>query len=289
MAGIDYDKGTLKSVEVLNGEQSRTEWAIYSNYTMTFGNLSVTPGVRYDNTSTSGDFWSPSLGVTYLIDKNTLLRALITRGFSSPPLGYIFASTEFFVPNENLRMEETWSYQTGVETKALKYFLFKGTLFRHDVDNAIEPQEFPNGTFTYVNVDKVRRQGVEVEIKTDEIYNTALMAGATYDDVKDLLTGQSVAGTAKYSFDFGIRYAKGDTTLALRGHYIAWNIGNIFTPQQYKTVLDFNANKTLLKRQDIKVDIFAAIHNIFNVQQYLDITQMNAGRWLEGGMRISFF
>jgi vitamin B12 transporter len=288
VAGIDYSKGTLKSNNITGGEQGREERGVYANYTFALERLSVTPGIRYDNTSTNGDFLSPSIGVTYSVTDNTLLRALVSRGFSTPPLSATFGAGPFFVSNPALTMEKVWSYQTGIETRALKYLLLKGTLFRHDVSDAIIPEALPDGTFTEVNKARVRRQGVEVEARTDPLYHTSLTAGFTYNDITDRETGDTLPGTPKYTFDLGILYDHNGTRALVRGHYIKWNVNELFTPQNGKMVLDLNLERTIYKTAGTKADIFIAFHNIFGTDQYLEFSQKNPRRWVEGGMRIAF-
>lgn len=288
VTGMDYSKGTLKSNVIAGGEQGREEWAVYSNYTLSIERLSITPGLRYDHSSTNGDFLSPSLGATFSLTDNTLLRALLSRGFSTPPLTATFGTTSFFVPNPALTMEKVWSYQAGIETRALNYLLLKGTLFRHDVSDAISPEKLADGTFTEVNRDKVRRQGIEVEARTDPFYHTSIMAGFTYNDVTNRETGDTIAGTAKYSLDFGVLYNDGTTKALLRGHYIKWNVNELYTPQNGKVVVDISVDRALFKKAGTKADIFFAVHNIFDTAQYLLSTQKNPGRWIEGGLRIAF-
>jgi vitamin B12 transporter len=287
VAGVDYSKGTLKSNAIAGGEQGREEWALYSNYTFSIGRLSITPGLRYDHTSTNGDFLSPSLGATFSLTDNTLLRALVSRGFSTPPLSFTFGTGSFLVPNPALAMEKVWSYQAGLETRALKYLLLKGTLFRHDVSDAIVGEEV-SGTLQAENRDSIRRQGFELEARTDPVYHTSLTLGFTCNDVTDRKTGDRVPGTAKYSFDFGVLYDDSTTTALLRGHYIDWNVDESFEARNGKAVFDMNVSRTLFKSSVARADVFLALHNIFGTDQFLSNIYRNPSRWLEGGLRIAF-
>jgi len=288
IAGIDYSKGTLKSDSINGEEQSLEEVGIYSNCTLSFGKFSVTPGLRYDHTDTNGDFWSPSLGATYSITDETLLRVLVSRGFNIPPLSATFGTSLFFVPNPSLKMEEVWSYQAGIETRALRYVFLKGTVFRHDVSDAITVGSLPDGTFTQVNKDKVRREGIEIEVRTDPFFHTSVIAGFTYNDVTDRETGENVPGTPKNSFDFGIVYDTGDTKASLRGHYIEWNIDRSFSAKDGGIIADADVIRNIYRSSNVKTDVFITLHNIFGVEQFLEITYKNPGRWLEGGLRITF-
>lgn len=288
IAGVDYSKGTLRSDSINGEEQSIEEVGIYSNYTLTFGKFTVTPGLRYDHTNTNGDFWSPSLGATYSMSDNTLLRVLVSRGFNIPPLSFTYGTSFFFVPNPSLKMEEVWSYQAGLETRALRYVFLKGTVFRHDVSDAITVGSLPDGTFTEINKNKIRRQGLEFEIRTDPFFHTSLMAGFTYNDITDRETGENVLGTPKSSIDFGVLYDAGDTKASLLGHYIEWNVDESFSSKNGRVVADANVIRNIYRTPSVKAELFITLHNILGEEQYLEITQKNPGRWLEGGLRIAF-
>ena len=84
--GTDFDSGHLESISIKDGKQRLEKWAIFLNDSVTLGDFSLTPGLRYDHTSTNGDFWSPSMGVTFAPWESTVLRAYVARGFSTPPL-----------------------------------------------------------------------------------------------------------------------------------------------------------------------------------------------------------
>jgi vitamin B12 transporter len=288
IAGVDYSKGTLRSDSINGEEQSIEEVGVYSNYTLSLGKFAVTPGLRYDHTNTNGNFWSPSLGITCSMNNETLLRVLVSRGFNIPPLAFTFGTGPFFVPNPSLTMEKVWSYQFGIETHAFKYLFLKGTLFRHDVSNAITTKDLSNDKFTSVNKSKIKRQGLELEARTDPFYHTSLMAGFTYNDITDRETGGNVPGTAKYSFDFGIVYDTNDTKALLLGHYMEWNIDESFSSKNGRIVLDADISRNIYRSLNVKADLFISLHNILEAEQYLETTQKNPGRWLEGGLRIAF-
>ncbi|MCW5210951.1 TonB-dependent receptor, partial [Desulfobulbus sp. N3] len=59
---------------------------VYGNVTYVKGKLSITPGLRYDDHSNSEESINPSLGLTYLLAPDTLLRSSIAKGFSAPYL-----------------------------------------------------------------------------------------------------------------------------------------------------------------------------------------------------------
>jgi vitamin B12 transporter len=226
VAGSDYDDGTLRSNGIANGKQGLQKWAIYTNDTIIWDKLSITPGIRYDNTDINGDFTSPSLGVTYNLSDNTVLRAYIARGFSIPSLFSTFGDNVDYRCNPDLEVEKVWSYQLGAETGALKYLWLKVSAFRHDIKDAIVDEIISEDPvlFTKVNKGKERRQGMEIEMKTIPVHNATLIAGATFIHTRDMNTGETVRNVPRYTYDIALKYDDEKSFKALfKGHYIWWN------------------------------------------------------------------
>lgn len=134
VAGGDYEHVEITSdyayvpVDTLNRIVDR--WGVYLNDTATFGPVAVTAGARFDRTGSSGDQFSPSLGVVWQITDATLLRGYTARGYSLPSLTF------------NRPSEKVWTPQIGVESSALPYIWLKGTFFRNDIwDTGVDPTE----------------------------------------------------------------------------------------------------------------------------------------------------
>ncbi|MEW5744690.1 MAG: TonB-dependent receptor [Nitrospirota bacterium] len=295
VVGMDFDDRTLKSNTVAGGEQELEKWALFANDTITWGRLSLTPGVRYDHTNTNGDFFSPSLGLTYSLMKKTLLRAYVARGFHIPPLSYTYANTSFFTPNPDLEVEKVWSYQVGAETVLLDSMWVKLSLFRHDIKDFITGQSIAPSLFTYKNSERRRRQGVEFEVKTVPVYNTSLSAGFTFIASEDRDTGETVRNTPRYTYDFSVQYDdKKSITAFMKGHYIWWDSAGVATPSgpvigNYSSfIVDLTVTKILYRREDQSAELFASANNIFNGSQYFIGFYKNPGRWFEGGIRYKF-
>ena len=126
--------------------------------------------------------------------------------------------------NPNLKMETVWSYAAGFETAALRYLWLKTMFFQHDMNDVLSNEPLPGGLFTYVNKGKQRRRGVETEIKTMPVYNTSLLAGYSFVDARDRVTGEEINAAPKYTFDMGIQYDdKKSFQGTLKGHYIRWH------------------------------------------------------------------
>jgi vitamin B12 transporter len=288
LLGGDYDSGGLDSNVVDGGRKSQVRWAIYANDTFTFGDFAVTPGVRYDHTSTNGDFWSPSLGITYNLFEKTVFRTYGARGFSIPPLNYTYGIEG---GNDNLKLEKVWSISAGVETSAARYLWIKASYFFNYIDDFID---VPEGGIRLENLGDQRRQGVEAEVRTVKYLHTSIMGGFTFIDVKDIDTDKVVRYKPRYVWDVGVDFDNEKLFRGtLRGHYIWWHaISYPDSPEadgKYKAMIwDLNLSKKILVDKDFSMDIFFTAHNLFNGAQYAVGFFPNPGRWFEGGVRCRF-
>jgi vitamin B12 transporter len=287
--GADFDNGGLRSDSIKDGEQEIEKWAVFGNDTVSIDKFSVTPGLRYDHTSTNGDFLSPSLGVTYKLSDKTLLRGYVARGFNIPPLSATFGTGFFSLPNPDLKVEKVWSIQAGIESAVSRYFWFKADLFRHDIDDALVIEQFPDGSFTTINAGKQRRQGAEVEINTASFYNTSLSAGLAFTDATDRDTGEVLKEVPRYTYDIGVTYNDNKSFSALlKGHYIWWNAVSDDQGKYNAFVWALNVRKKVYSSSKVDAELFVTGHNIFNGSQYLIYPFRNPSRWIEGGLRIKF-
>jgi len=291
VAGIDYNHGTYRAVDLLDGKQTLKRWALFVNDSITLGDFAFTPGLRYEDTNTNGHFLSPSLGATYMLTKRTILRATVARGFNIPGLGDTFSTAAGGFPNPDLKVEKVMSYQVGAESGELKYVWAKISIFRHDIKDVLAVIDSDGDSFVdkTVNAGRQRRQGFEAEIRTMPVYNTALAVGTTYILAKDRDTNEVIQRIPKFTYDISVSYDDQNTFNALlKGRYVWWNSEADINSKYSNFVFDLNMIKTLYKHQDQKVEVFLSAHNLLNANQYMGYFYRNAGRWAEAGLRYKF-
>lgn len=289
--GSDFDSGQMESLSIKDGKQRLEKWAVFLNDTIDLGKISLTPGLRYDHTSTNGNFLSPSMGVTFAPLESTILRAYIARGFNIPPLAYTFSDGVFSFANPSLDMETVWSYSLGFETTLLYYAWLKTTIFRHDISGLVGGVQMQDGRFTYVNQDKQRRQGVEVEVKSMPVLNTSLTFGYTFTDAKDRITDQIIPLVARHTYDVGLQYDdRKDLRVVLKGRYIHWHGEPIDNGRYTAMIWDMHLSKKFFAFSDERraMEAFFSAHNLFNGAQYPEFPFRNPRRWFEGGLRFYF-
>ena len=252
----------------------------YTNVTFNLGNFSLTPGVRYDNLSVTEDFLSPSLGATYMLAPDTLLRASVAKGFSAPYLSLIYGTG--LMPSPDLKPEIINSVQAGIETTRIDFLRIKTTLFHQ----AITDKWFANAdTSLWENQGKQTLQGLDLEVKTSPWHDLSVTANGAYV----LISTDELDNAEMYSANLTLNYdATASVKTQLAGRYIWWNALVLNENPQHDTVVwDASVTKNL-SWQNANADIFLAAHNLFNGSQYWDYEYPNPGRWVEAGIRLKF-
>jgi len=277
VAGVDYQHARLDSNEALVNvdilDRQADRWGLYLNDTYSIGPVSLSSGVRYDLTGTSGDQFSPSFGITWQLTDSTLLRGYTAKGFSLPSI------------NLERGSERVWTSQVGLESSAVPYVWLKGTLFRNDTWDIItrDPQ---SGAFL---TERQIKQGFELEARTAETFNTSLRSGYSYVDARRGSDDSVVRDVPTHTLHLGLLYDdhkhfKG----LLTGRHIFWNAEPIRNGSYRGLIWDLHLNATPFSGDYRGLELFFSLRNIFNGSQYLDEIFRNNGRWAEGGVRFRF-
>ncbi len=298
--GMDYNHGEL--IQTTNvgplyqsfgvpatsvTKPSSDTWGIFANDTVNLGKLAVTPGARLDHDTIGGSFASPSLGTTYELAEHTVARASVARGFTSPPLGYTSGGGTFLVANPDLKREEGWSYQVGMESGLTDYLHVKGTLFRHDTENTISDRL--NAAKQVTNIGNVIRQGCELQVETVPVYNLSLQASYSYAhmDAENPPTGYGREWD-DYAYLAGLKYDDHDSWVAqLTGTYV-WMEQPASANAKFDLIWDFNINKKVYATETTSMDLFMTVHNLFSGASYTYYGYPNANEWVEAGLRFKF-
>lgn len=262
-------------------------WGLYLNDTMTFGRLALTPGIRYDHHSISDSMVSPSLGATYKLREDTLLRAVAARGFQYPILSYITGGGIWDNPNPALKPEIVTSWQMGVENRTLSFLSLKLDVFLHQIKD-VWGVDFSTGTWG--NIGNSQRQGIEIEATTTPWHNLSLVANTTYALIKPEDNGENSATTAanlilRYQDQQGWR---GE----LAGQYIWWDTRHTggVGEQGQKENLVWNASlgRNVYSSSFVSCDLYAKVYNLFGGAQDNSVWYPNPGRWVLAGMKLTF-
>ena len=258
--------------------------AIYANATAQFGALAVTPGCRYDYHSITGEFISPSLGATYRLSPDTLLRGSVARGFSAPYLATISGGNIFKPVNPNLEPEKVHSIQVGVETNRFRGFHLKGAVFHHRIDDV-----WGKGAPT-VNQGITEYEGMELEFRTLPWRHFFFTFTGTYVEEDSETINEGTLYGANFIFDYNDNRS---LKAQLAGRYFSYNDRDLVDgagndrSADLDCLWDASVTKTFF-RQGSSVDLFFKVHNLFDGGFYWDMEYANPGRWFEGGATLRF-
>ncbi|MBA3007863.1 MAG: TonB-dependent receptor [Desulfocapsa sp.] len=262
---------------------------VYVNDTVVWGKFAITPGLRYDQNLNADDLLSPSLGMTYRLSEQNLLRAGASSGFRRPP-----SSTLAYSPG--LKPSKAWTTQLGLESTSVPNLQTKVTLFQHrERDSWTWDSTLPSDWGgQYVNTGKAVRQGFELEAETIKWHDLSLLANHTYThtDYKDSIAdwnGNIFENDAEQMSNLICKYDSPFIQARLGGHYI-W-LDQRHEPDDsgdYSTIIwDLTVTKPLVFRE-LTYDLFFVAHNLFDGSQYNVELEKNAGRWLELGITLHF-
>ena len=282
VAGFEYGQVHAKSGDVLSADPpsyDRTweQWALYANGAYTIGPLTILPGIRHDLTGISGDNTSYSLGATYQLIGNTLLRAYGAQGYSLSS-----------VRTENTFLQKIKTVQGGVETGEIPYLWLKGTYFYNTLKDSQS-----GGRTTVTNQ---TRQGFEIEARTTPLHGFSLTGGYTYLYAEDSDTGKRLKTNSDQSVPphlvkLALKYDHADLGLrgTLTGNYAWWNWAGSVQAADKGMIWDLHLGWRLRPLYGLTPELFFSGHNLFNGNQTTDTELFNGPpRWFEGGMRVNF-
>jgi len=229
--------------------------------------------------------------MTYLLAKDTLLRATAVRGFSVPTADETSGDSEInkYRANPDLTVEKMWSYQVGFESGILDAVWLKVSAYRHDVEEAIQDKMLAADYWTRVNTGRQRRQGVDLELRTKPIYNVTVAGSACFLEVRDLETDTAVLDVPKEIYDVSLKYDDLKSfRVLLKGRYLRMDEPTSRNADFSGFLVDLNLIKKILSGPVLSLEAFVSVHNLLNEAQYHAAIYKNPERWVEGGVRISF-
>lgn len=299
VVGADFDWDELEST-YLSEPKSLNLQAPYAHYTLKWDPWDFNCGLRYDHTSEFGAELSPAFGAVYHLANipETLLRAGVSRAFNTPPLlwKYYDPILSGMATNPDISAERAWVYELGMESRPLSWLGLSASLYRADVQDALDLARNSLNQRYMKNFEKFRRQGGELKLKLDLCAGWGFFASGGFNDVEDRATGETVrGGTPRQSFDTGLEYKNESGFSALiRGYYDRWNTeptvywdqaGQLITvePNDRKMLCDLKLS------QDIQsFNLFFNIYNLTNSKYWADFYFPAPERYFEGGLTVKW-
>jgi vitamin B12 transporter len=178
----------------------------------------MTAGIRLDIHSQSGLSTTYRVAPAFFIQEtNTKLKATYGTGFKTPSLYQLYAPNTVWGPigNENLKPEETASWDAGIEQTLWEgKIFFSGTYFSSHFENLIDYDY----TLGYINIARASSKGLEFLVEFSPSENLFLSASYTYTTAKDKNTDEALLRRPrdKFAAELNFRFlAKGNFFLSL--------------------------------------------------------------------------
>jgi outer membrane receptor protein involved in Fe transport len=256
---------------------------VYTNAALTFGDLTLSPGIRHDFNSNSGDTISPSFGAIYRLATHTNIRGTVARGFAAP---YLWLLQNPDGGNRDLAQERIWNYQMGIETTYFKSVQLGAMAFHHVIKDAWF-LDTASGNADPSNNGKVRRSGGELDIETLPWHQLTFKAAfsAASEDGINYENEEMYGANLTLLFD-----APKFCRAKLNGRYVWWNKFTIGSePGTYDDfVWDLVVDKEIMAKANYRAEVFMSVHNLFNATQSWDVDVAIPQRWVEGGLTLRF-
>ncbi|HET8829892.1 MAG TPA: TonB-dependent receptor, partial [Pelobium sp.] len=155
----------------------------------------------------------PRLALSYLLTKQSVLRGIVSRGYSTPTKDEIRASDATI--NPNLQAEDGWNYELGLRTRTpFERIYLDISAFYYRLNNAIVRRVAQNDQDFYVNAGGTNQKGIEIELNANLLKNNPSLfkqidfaSGITLNDFKfrnyvignDNFSGNLLTGIPKLS------------------------------------------------------------------------------------------
>lgn len=250
--------------------------------------LYIVPALRYDDFSTFGTNWTPSIGATYHISSNHRIKANFGEAFEAPSTTQLFGGGRH-EGDLNLKPKETENYELRYEGE-YKKLSGSVTVYKSDYKNLIFVEDlFENGNkFTrYANIGKAENEGFELELGYDFTDNFGGSASFVRSNFMDLDKNERLEDSPKGVLNAEVYYNNPIWNFSgtLYGQHVidkyttfVGETGNYIIPQEvsYNT-FGFSLRKTWNK----KYTLILSADNIFDnpndkSEEYLDPTSYSA-------------
>ena len=242
----------------------------------------TTLGVRYDDNNRFGGHETWRANELYTIkETGTRLKGSYGTGFKAPTLNQLY-DTIYNTGNINLKPETSRGWDVGVEQDVFKKFSTVGiSYFENAFSNLIQADA---ATYVNQNVSKAKTNGIETFMEMRPLTDLTLRSTYTYQDAKDLDTGNQLLRRPrnKASFDTDYRF--------LEKAHVHVNVLMVGQKADYASTVAGYVMLNLSGSYDIHkyVQVFGRIDNVLN-KQYEEVygygTSSVAGY---GGVKLSY-
>ncbi|MCO5248893.1 MAG: TonB-dependent receptor [Chitinophagales bacterium] len=128
--------------------------------------------------------WSFSQSLKYHSYSHWLLRASFENTYRLPDQAEVFGDNSLILPNLALRPEKSLNVNLSVKYMGLEKFNFEISTYYRNVKDMIRLREINQFTSQFLNLDKVKGYGVELEALLKPVKNLEINANLTYNEFR---------------------------------------------------------------------------------------------------------
>lgn len=177
------------------GHGLRLNEAAYAQQALTLGRLTVITGGRFVHNTTFGNTGVPRVALGFKVFhgghlfSGTRLNFSYATGIKEPRFEETFVSSQYQLPNLNLKAERNRAFEAGFQQNLLTRFIFVANYFNNLFHDQIEFITVNPNTFVgeYVNLEKSFAQGAEAELQSRLTQRLSWNTSYTYTSTEILL------------------------------------------------------------------------------------------------------
>lgn len=202
---------TENNKRIIASLYAQDQWNIWKPFTLTIGG-------RVDNYPDIGTSFNPRIAGVYNFLDNHIFKVQYARAFRPPTFIEMFArNNTIAIGNSDIKAETIDSLEAGYIYNTVNTML-RATAFYTQMDNLITNDDI---TGKYQNLEGVKTEGGEIEVKQKLLHNLSFSANATYLRVRDTESNKPLPNIANILGNAGIAYSPvSGLALSLTGQYI---------------------------------------------------------------------
>lgn len=169
-------------------------------YSLFHSKVEALSQIKYLGSSTKGDLsdsrtgqkeiparnegWSFAQSFKYLPSEAWLLRASLENTYRLPDQAEIFGDNTFIMPNLALESEKSFNINTGIRYKPHRWYSAELSAYLRNVKNLIRLKEISQFESVFLNLDKVRGYGLELEGMIMPVRHLMINGNLTYNEFR---------------------------------------------------------------------------------------------------------
>ncbi|EGO61779.1 TonB-dependent receptor plug domain-containing protein [Acetonema longum] len=188
-------------------------WKLNNNYSLTLGN-------RYDHHSTFGSDVTSHVSLNKALSSDTNVYISWGQAVKNPRILDLYAHTATWLPNPDLKPETSETVTLGMDTKLGKKTSLQASIYQSRLKDAIDWEYVNPVDYVgwWVNVDREKRQGLELNVERNLSDRWNVNAGYSYSKV------EKQNGADHYALDLS-NSRPNAYSLGVKYNQAKWNVG----------------------------------------------------------------